>query len=270
MYRLVRDRIIDVSTILVTTAYRAIDRRLLLALFVAPFCADAQTTPLFAASEAELVSAGWRGLADLQFLLSSLGSLLLATALSALIAFHPTTLRTVDTLSEAELPKVHVMYGVIGAVIGVTVLRYGMVVGVVVFGIGGLIRFRTDTGNTRDTGRLIVVTLVGLIAGLGLPQFAVLTAFFTFGLIYLLDARPICRMIIRELPRGRVGEIADVYRAALQSEGCSILSERKSFTKQHVSFLFRAPRASSQELLHARLAERVPIELRGELDWEVE
>ncbi len=226
-----------------------------------PFAVDTQGT---------LDAAGWRGFLDFAFILSSLGSLLLATGLGALIAFHPATLRTVDTLEEAELPKVYIMYAVVGAVIGVTVLKYGMVVGVVVFGIGGLLRFRTDTGSTRDTGRLIIVTLVGLTTGLGLPQFAVLTALFAFALIYVLDARPICRVVIKELPNGRVAEVADAYRAALRGAGCSILSERKAFGKHHVSFLFRAPRAVSQEELHTQLTQLVPVELQGEIDWEVE
>ena len=241
-----------------------------LAILLVPLGVDAQSAPLFGARDGEIATVGWRGFLDFAFILSSLGSLLLATALGALIAFHPMTLRAVDTLPEAELPKVYVMYAVVGAVIGVTVLKYGMVIGVVVFGIGGLIRFRTDTGSTRDTGRLIIVTLVGLTTGLGLPQFAVLTTLFTCGLIYLLDARPICRVVIKEIPKGRVAEAADAYRAALRSEGCAILSERKAFGKLHVSFLFRAPRVSTQDGLHAQLVQRVPCEVRGEMDWGVE
>lgn len=241
-----------------------------LAMLLVPLGLDGQSAPLFGGRDGEIVTIGWRGFLDFAFILSSLGSLLLATGLGALIAFHPMTLRAVDTLPEAELPKVYVMYAVVGAVIGVTVLKYGMVIGVVVFGIGGLIRFRTDTGSTRDTGRLIIVTLVGLTTGLGLPQFAVLTTLFTFGLIYLLDARPICRVVIKEIPKGRVAEAADAYRAALRSEGCAILSERKAFGKLHVSFLFRAPRLSTQDGLHAQLVQRVPSEVRGEMDWGVE
>ena len=79
----------------------------------------------------------------------------------------------IDTREEAELPKVLIMYALVGAVVGEIVLEYGMVVGFVIFGLGGLMRFRTDAASTRDTGRLIMVTLIGLIAGLNLPHFAV-------------------------------------------------------------------------------------------------
>jgi len=55
----------------------------------------------------------------------------------------------------------------------------------VVFGIGGLTRFRSAADSTRDTVRLIIVTLVGLTAGLGLLHFAVIITLFTSALIYV-------------------------------------------------------------------------------------
>ena len=145
---------------------------------------------LFDAPQAALPNVGWSGFLDVRFLTDALGALLLGAALGAVIGFHPMTRRTADTLAEAELPKVHVVFAFVGAVIGLTVREFGMVIGVVVFGIGGLLRFRTDAGSARDNGRLIVVTLVGLIAGLGLPHLAVLTTLCAFALIWVFDARP--------------------------------------------------------------------------------
>lgn len=213
---------------------------------------------------------GWRGFLDYRYILESLASLVLATVLGALIAFHPMTPRTVDTLEEAELPKVHVMYALIGAVVGVTVLQYGVVVGLVIFGLGGLMRFRTNTTSTRDTGRLIIVTLIGLISGLNLPHFAVLAALFAFGLIYVFDANPTCLVNIENLPAKRTQEAADIYRATLISLGCKILSERKNYAKRRIEFVFRVPRSSNKEKLHEQLGRQVPMELRGEVDWTVE
>lgn len=224
---------------------------------------------LFDAPPGQLPAIGWQGFLDTHFLADSLGALLLATVLGALIGYHPTTRRTVDTLSEAELPKVHTIYAFIGAVIGVTVREFGMVIGVVVFGIGGLIRFRTDTGSTRDTGRLIVVTLVGLIAGLGLPHFAVLTALFVFVLIWLFDARPACRVRIEDLPPGRLADCADAYRAVLVAEGCKVIGERRSVAKERVDFVLRLPRGGSRDKVHAALCN-APLDVRGQINWDVE
>ncbi|MDX2233402.1 MAG: hypothetical protein NW200_02775 [Hyphomonadaceae bacterium] len=228
--------------------------------------------PFFAASAdtQALRSVGWRGFLDIRSLAEELAALLLATALGALIAFHPITPRSVDTLEEAELPKVYIMYALVGAVIGVTVLQYGMVVGIVVFGLGGLMRFRTSVDSSRDTGRLIVVTLLGLISGLNLPHFAVLAAVFVYVLIFFLDAQPICRIVVKELQGARVPAAAEAYKTALQQLKCKVLSERKHFAKPRLDIVFRAPRGTTPELLHSELSRLVPPEVRGEIDWEVD
>jgi hypothetical protein len=244
---------------------------LFLSLLLAPGVASAQARGqgLFDAPQGPLAAVGWAGFLDMHFMADSLAALLLAIVLGAVIGYHPTTSRTVDQLHEADMPKVYIMYAFIGAVIGVTVREFGMVIGVVVFGIGGLIRFRTDTDSTRDTGRLIVVTLAGLIAGLGLPHFAVITTLFAFVLIFLFDTHPACRVKIDQLPPGRVAECADVYRGVLQGQGCKIISEHKSVLKGRVEFVFRLPRRGTRDGLHAALCE-VPVDVRGEIDWEVE
>jgi hypothetical protein len=238
------------------------------AFLLAPQSASAQPAAVFDTQDLQAV--GWRGFLDFSFLLESFGALVLATVLGAIIAFHPMTPRTVDTLEEAELPKVYIMYALIGAMVGVTVLEYGMVVGFVVFGLGGLMRFRTDTDSTRDTGRLIVVTLLGLISGLNLPHFAVLAALFAFGLIYAFDANPICRIVVKQLPENRVAEAAEAHRLVLTRAGCKVVSERQAISKRRVTLVFWMPSKNSQERLQAALYAEVPQDLRGEVDWDVE
>lgn len=206
---------------------------------------------------------------DIHFLAASFGALLLAIVLGAVIGYHPMTPRTVDRLHEADMPKVCIMYAFIGAVIGVTVREFGMVVGFVVFGIGGLMRFRTTTDSTRDTGRLITVTLAGLIAGLGLPYFAAITTAFAFVLIYVFDSRPACRVRIEQLPPERVFECADAYRGVLLAHGCKLIAEHKYAAKGRIEFVFRLPRAGAREDVHAALCA-TPLDLHGEIDWEVE
>ncbi len=164
---------------------------------------------LFDAPQGRLPAIGWDGLSDLRFLADSFGAFLLAIAIGALIAFHPTVPRSANHRHDAEMRKVYIMYAFVGAVIGVAVREFGMVVGVVVFGIGGLIRFRTATESTVDTGRLIAVTLSGLIAGLGLPHLAVITTGFTFVLIFLFEVRRVSRVRIERLRAGRVGDCAE-------------------------------------------------------------
>lgn len=218
----------------------------------------------------QLPSIGWAGFLDWQYMLQSFLALVLATALGAVIAFHPTTARTIDTREEAELPKVYIMYALVGAVIGEIVLKYGMVVGFVIFGLGGLMRFRTDTASTRDTSRLIIVTLAGLISGLNLPHFAVMSTAFAWVMIYIFDGHPVCSLEVRQIPEGRVKQAAEAYRGVLAELGCKLIKESKSFSKNRIDYVFRAPRRASQETLHRALCDRVPMDVRGEIEWEIE
>jgi hypothetical protein len=223
---------------------------------------------LFDATQTPSAVLGWAGFLDTRFILDSLGILVLATVLGALIGYHPSTRRTIDKLHEADMPHVYVMYAVIGAVIGVAVREFGTVVGVVVFGIGGLIRFRSSTDSTRDTVRLIIVTLAGLIAGLGLLHFAVLITLFAFVLIYVFDSSPPFRIKVEGLQKGRTADCAEAYRGMLKSHGCTIISEHHSAEKERIEFVFRLSRRNTRERLEAELC-KIASDLRGEVDWEV-
>jgi hypothetical protein len=223
---------------------------------------------LFDGSQTPSAVLGWSGFLDARFVLDSLGILLLAVLLGALIGYHPSTRRTIDKLHEADMPHVYVMYAVIGAVIGVAVREFGTVVGVVVFGIGGLIRFRSSTDSTRDTVRLIIVTLAGLIAGLGLIHFAVIITLFAFALIYIFDSSPPFRIRVDGLAKARTADCAAAYRSVLKKHGCSIISEHRSAEKERIEFVFRLPRRSTRERLDIEL-RAIAAELRGDVDWEV-
>src|SRR5512144_2423008 len=84
--------------------------------------------------EATLVRAALAGFTDVDFILHTGFALLLASTLGAIIAYHPASRRSVDTLEEVEAQKVFVLYAAIGAITGTMVLKYGTVVGFVVFG----------------------------------------------------------------------------------------------------------------------------------------
>jgi len=219
-------------------------------------------------SVAPSAALGWAGFLDLRLMAESLGILLLAAALGAIIGFHPATKRTIDNLEEADMAHVFVLYAVIGAVIGMAVRDYGTVVGIVVFGIGGLLRFRSATDSTRDTVRLIAVTLAGLIAGLGLQPFAVMTTLFVFVLIHIFDTSPACRIRIEGVPMDRAADAAAAYREQLKVQRCNIIAERRSLEKKRFEFVFRLPRRGTREQLELALSG-IASDLRGHVDWEV-
>ena len=98
---------------------------------------------------------------------------LLAAALGAVIAYHPRTRAKASTLPELEQPKTFIMYALVGAVIA-KIVEANSAMAFVVFGIGGLMRFRTDVGPAKDTGRVILTAVVGVCCGLKLLVVAVM------------------------------------------------------------------------------------------------
>jgi hypothetical protein len=206
---------------------------------MAKFPVDKAVPGLFEGTQAPPSAVlGWAGFLDARFILESLGILLLASLLGAMIGYHPATRRTIDKLHEADMPHVYVMYAVIGAVIGVAVREFGTVVGVVVFGIGGLIRF------------------------------AVIITVFAFTLIYVFDSSPPFRIKIEGLHKARTADCAEAYRGILKEQGCSIIAEHRSTEKERIEFVFRLSRRCTRDRLEAEL-RKIADDLRGEVDWEV-
>ncbi len=214
-------------------------------------------------------SVGWEGFSDYRFLGHAVLVLVLATFLGSLIAYHPRTVQRVDTLDEAEAPKVYITYAVVGAVIGLMVVQYGIVVGFVVFGIGGLFRFRTTLPSTADTGRLILVALIGLSCGLGLPHLGVLTTAFGFVLIFLMERTVTCQLDVKNISSSNLEEASAAYRALIEQGNGRVIRQSRNHTKKTISFIFRVPNGFDREALDRSFENDVPEKLHGIVDWEV-
>jgi hypothetical protein len=216
-----------------------------------------------------VIGDGWRGFTDLGFLFDALLNLMLATVLGGVLAYHPKLLQTADTLEEIEARKVYVFYSVVGALIGILVVKYGLVVGFVLFGIGGLIRFRTVLRSAVMTGQVIFITLIGLSCGLNLPHVAVLATAFGFALIYVLDAHITYQIDVRALPPDRFAAAATAYRGALEQVGCKILSEKKNPGKQRLAFICRTHGHVARGAIEDALDTAIDPSLKGSVDWEL-
>ena len=107
---------------------------------------------------------GWSSFADHFLLLDMVLVLLLALALGAVIAYHPSIRGRASTLEQFEQPKTLLMYAVVAAVVAL-IVQVQPAMAFVIFGIGGLLRFRTEVGDAKDTGRVILVTVLGLCCG---------------------------------------------------------------------------------------------------------
>jgi hypothetical protein len=96
--------------------------------------------------------------------------------IAAAIVYHPVRVRARRGVRDLELPRLFLLYGLIGMAIGFLVLQNGAIIGFVVFGIGGLLRFRSVMENSTDTVEVILVTLLGLCVGLNLQNMAIVIA----------------------------------------------------------------------------------------------
>ncbi len=213
---------------------------------------------------------GWRAFADLDFMMGALLTLVLAAALGAAIAYHPRHLRTADTLQEIEAPKVYILCAVIGALIGMMVVNYGPIVGFIMFGMGGLLRFRTLLGSASLTVLVIFVTLIGLACGLNLPHVAVLATAFGYVLVYCLNLRTTYRLDIRALEPSLVANAALAYRQVLEQAGCRVARERKSPQKGRATFIVHISADLSRSTLEERFEAQIDPSLQGAVDWQME
>ena len=162
---------------------------LLLTNAMAPALAHGNPLSLLAGDNKAPTGTGWSAFGDVDMLVGFAGALLLASALGWVLAWSPRQTRYLERMSGAATSTVMVLYAVVGATIGALVTQYGMGVGLVVFGIGGLTRFRSNVGTPESTGRLISATLVGLCAGLELPHVAVSATFFMWLVLWLATRR---------------------------------------------------------------------------------
>ncbi len=198
---------------------------------------------LFGEGQAPLLreqALGWGAFGDVSLLATMAVVLLVSVILSAAIAYHPTTARHASTLEEFEQPKTFIMYSMVGAVIAV-IVKIQPSMALVVFGIGGLLRFRTNVGEAKDTGRVILVTVVGLCCGLELYVVAVLATAFGWFLIYAMESRSVARVVIQGLAAADFNASSDRYRRLLIDVGCRILGEQKNVRKGTTTFIYRAP-----------------------------
>ncbi len=220
-------------------------------------------------SSQELAGEGWRGFTDVEFMLHAVLILTLAAMLGAAVAYHPRTRRVVDTIEEAEAPKVYITYSAVGAIIGIMVVQFGLVVGFVVFGIGGLIRFRTTLPSATNTGRLIFVTLIGLSAGLDFPHLAVLATAFAMALIFVLDSKVTYRIEVKGLEKELVEDATHAYRQALSQHGYHLINQSRNLSKGRVTLIFQTSYRTKRREIQEAFNETIPDRVRGTIDWEV-
>jgi uncharacterized membrane protein YhiD involved in acid resistance len=212
------------------------------------------------------VGVGWQAFTDLERIFQMVVVLLVAVLLAASIAYHPTTRAKAATLDQLEQPKTFVMYSMVGALVAI-IVKVQPSMALVVFGIGGLMRFRTEVGEAKDTGRVILVTVIGLCCGLELYVVALLATALAWVLIFALERRTVGRVLVQGLEKQRMNAAAEAHAGVLRELGCTILGEQRRVDKASVAIIYRAPAGVDRKRIERDFAA-LPDEVRGTVNWE--
>lgn len=121
------------------------------------------------------------------FLISLLMGLAVAALCGLAIAWHPRRSGKGDPVEDLEQRNTLILLAMVGAIVS-ELVRVEPTMALVIFGIGGLIRFRTVLDNPKVTGKAIMVVVIGLASGLGELAMAVFFTVFAWLLIFWLDS----------------------------------------------------------------------------------
>lgn len=192
--------------------------------------------------------------------------LLVALALGAMIAYHPSARRRVTTLEQYEQPKTFLMYAMVAAVVAL-IVQVEPAMALVVFGIGGLLRFRTMVGEAHETGRVILVTVVGLCCGLKIFIVAIPATLIGWLIIYFLEGKGVGIIRVSGVPEDKFTQATESYRSLIHASQCRVIGEETKFIKRQFSFVV-APEEQFDRAKLAKSFSELSEELQGKVDWE--
>lgn len=191
-----------------------------------------------------------------------------ALASGVVLGYHPHYRGRVGSLDEMDLPKISITYTVIGGLVGILV-EINDFLGFAIFGIGGLMRFRTLLSSAKETGRLILATMIGIAWGVGEWPMAIGITALAWVLVLILDWRVGYRMVIRGVD-DTLDATVEAYRDILVDLGCRISQIKQNPKKGQVTFVFKASRRYSRDAIQDVFEEDIPAEVRGTIDWTEE
>jgi hypothetical protein len=210
-----------------------------------------------------ILKGDWEGIQ--KSLVKFFAVIFVAIALGAVLAYHPYAGRR-TSLEDLEQPKIIITYTVVGALIAIIVAPIPAMA-FAIFGIGGLMRFRTELGAAKETGRTILATILGLACGLEFWLVAVFGTAIAWVLIYVLESRIGLRMAVRGVRSENIAATAETYGQILRSLRCRFSPPRKNPGKGQVTFVISVPRGVEREDIETTCNEKVPKEVRGTIDW---
>ena len=213
---------------------------------------------------------GWKQITNLKEMADFALALVEITVLTLAVAFHPVSVSMRRSRADFELPRTLFLYAVMGMTVGFLVLHHGYIIGFVIFGIGGLLRFKTDVENPTHTTRLILVTLIGLCVGLDLPVMAAIATISAGLIVQFMSPRAKFALEVRFSEKKSVQQSMDKLSALLNERGFTTLSVAKTKFKPAAEFLVDGARGTRREVLMREVADIQATKLVPIEDWHVD
>ena len=146
----------------------------------------------------------------------------------------------------------------------------GYLIGFVIFGIGGLFRFRMASSSIADTGKLVIVSLIGLATGLDLPVMALIASVAAWIVIWVFGGSEKLKLEVK------FDEQAEPQLAMLRLQdhlvqnGFSVSSVSKTKFKPTAQYLLIARKSDDQTRLIREMAEVRSQPGSGVVDWQID
>ncbi len=207
---------------------------------------------------------GWASFTDWHEVLPMVVNVLLAVLLMLPFVYGQRKLGRFHSLARIDEQKALVTFAAVSAAIAVLVLRHPAMA-LVIFGMGGLLRFRTPTGSEGATGRAIFAVVVGLACGLSLYALGVTLTILGYVAMWWMEGRYTLELTIKKLSPERLKESMAAYSAVVAQHGGRIAGTRTAAAEDQFTMVLLVPRGVSLQEMNESLKLDVPDELQGKM-----
>ncbi|MGJ8586188.1 MAG: hypothetical protein ACSHXD_19015 [Marinosulfonomonas sp.] len=221
-------------------------------------------------TEVRIDGKGWSQIFNakemMQFSLGVVETLVFTT----LLAFHPQNREHVQGRRNWRVPRALFLYGLIGMLVGFLVVHHGYLIGFVVFGVGGLFRFRMETMSISNTAQLILVSLIGLTIGLDLPIMAALAVVAGWIVLWVFGGRQDMVLEVKFNEDLNYAQALDGLKKSLSEKGFVCVTVTKPKFKSMAEITLAAKARDGRGNLVAHLSAMQSDEAFGIVDWHLE
>ncbi len=191
------------------------------------------------------------------------------TLMVAFLAYHPVSVATRRVKTDFDAPRALFIYGLIGMVVGFLIMHHGYLIGFVLFGLGGLLRFRTDEASA-DTRRMILVTLIGLCVGLNLPVIALITTVSSWVVLYVLGGRVKHAIEVKFSDSEPTKDAMVRLREHLAEQGYETVSMSKTKFKPTVHYVLESTKGFGRSGLEREMSNLTHSHEYAVEDWHID